>query len=182
MYLHALVFSSKQIWLDLISRLHVRGLIDLLPGQSLQELSLDVLINLAKHAAQGPVSWSTHHHSRPAITHQTVLHIPHPTLTDTFYDEAKMLPGGQFVLYTNSGRLRCWSVVDDRLVWEYQTHEDSLIVLEFSEVIDGRQANVVVISGQLMGAGYVPCFTVPEHIWKDEIGRYLWRLCSWTSR
>jgi hypothetical protein len=62
--------------------------------------------------------------------------------------KVKLLPGGRFVLFTNFRQLRCWSVAEDKLVWEYKGDWKSSMasVDEFAaEVIDEGRAAVIAV-------------------------------------
>jgi hypothetical protein len=64
------------------------------------------------------------------------------------------MPGGRFVLFTTLGisGLRCRSVVDDKLVWEYQPEDhldwgphDSIDYIFSAEIVnEGRVAMIAV--------------------------------------
>ena len=113
-------------------------------------LSTDVLVELAKRIVHGPRSWSTstHQSPNPVLACEIVLSpdLPPNSLRFGSEDEVKLLPGGQQVLFTNRGKLRCWSVVLDIFIWEYQGHWDSLCVTDFAaDVIgDGRVAMIII--------------------------------------
>jgi len=136
---------SKGVWIALLSNLNAQHFIDRVPAQGFQEVSLNALISLAKRIAEGPQSWSRCNPS-PIISHQICLHPLSQDQSFAFTDKAKLLPGGRFLFFTHLGRLRCWSVIDDRLVWEYQGQWDSYQVREFAaEVVESGQAGVVII-------------------------------------
>jgi hypothetical protein len=145
---------SKEVWLALISTLHARNFIDYVPGQqSFQELSTDALVDLAKRTVQGPRSWSvpTYQNPGPGIARQLLLNVnlqpklPHLRLR--LIDEARLLPGGQLVLFTNQGRLRCCSVTRNTPIWEYRGHWTSpFYVRDFSaEVIEDTKAVMIAV-------------------------------------
>ena len=139
---------SREVWRALLTSLHARNFVDLVPGQSLHELSLDELIHLAKRTVQGPRSWSASDNSTPVIARQISLNPDLPPNSDGFdaMDKAKLLSGGQFLLFTYRGRLRCWSVAHDRHVWEYHGHWNSSSVNHFTaEVIEGGRAAMIAV-------------------------------------
>lgn len=138
-HFHSLVFS-KEVWIALLSDLKARQFIDRMSYEEFRELSLEALVTLAKCITQGP--------SCPFPFALRRIHL-HPLSDDESFalkDEAKLLPGGQYVLFTRDGRLRCWSVMEDRLVWEYQGQWESYQVREFAaEVVeDGRAATILL--------------------------------------
>ena len=58
-----------------------------------------------------------------------------------------LLPRGQFVLCSNLDGLRCWSVKDDQLLWQYQGHWSSFQVAEFdAEVTEGGRVAMIAIA------------------------------------
>jgi hypothetical protein len=59
--------------LALISDLHAKLFIDLPPGQRVDDLSLEALVDLAKRAACGPRSWLTFRHRTSNVAREVVL-------------------------------------------------------------------------------------------------------------
>jgi len=150
-YFYILAFS-KEVWLALISTLHARNFIDYFPGQQgFRELSTDALVDLAKRTVQGPRSWSVPTYQDPSsgIARQLVLNanlqpkLPHLRLID----EARLLPGGQLVLFANQGRLRCCRVTRNAPIWEYRGHWTSpYYVRDFAaEVIEDGEAVMIAV-------------------------------------
>jgi hypothetical protein len=143
--------------------LHGRGLINPFSGQSFQGFSVNELIDLTKRTVHGPRSWSTRD-SPPAVAHQIVLHpsIPSEDIVDR--DRAVLLFGGRFVLFSYSGILKCWSVLEDRLIWEYKG-QGSSFVKEFStQLVDEGQAVMIVIGVWVMQTACVLPFLTPRHV------------------
>lgn len=143
--------SCRSIWLSLITDLQARNFVRLLPGGNLQELSLDALIELAKSSVQAPRSWSS---SKPRIVQQIRLSPTFP-LTAGYYDEldeARLLSGGQYVVFLQAERLRCWSVAEDRQIWEYsaQSRSTNRINIRYftAEVVEDGRAAIVIIAGE----------------------------------
>ena len=59
------------------------------------------------------------------------------------------------MLFTHAGKLKCWSVFEDRLIWEYEGQQDFTCVREFVyEVVEGGQAAVVVVG---VWVGHTAC-------------------------
>ncbi|KAJ7248502.1 hypothetical protein C8J57DRAFT_1358401, partial [Mycena rebaudengoi] len=75
----------------------------------------------------------------------------HPNIAaDTPYEwdlEAKLLPGGQYVLFQNWGKLECWSVFEDRLIWRHSCSMDDADVLVFAADFTDSD-HLVVLTGQ----------------------------------
>jgi hypothetical protein len=92
----------------------------------------------------GPRSWSSHHLSGQ-IAHRISLNPLSQHQSFTSADEAKLLPGGQFVLFTHTGILRCWNVAEDRLVWEYQHQRVEEFAVDM--VNKGRAATIAICVG-----------------------------------
>lgn len=76
--------------------LDARMFLDMPPRQSLQDLSASELIDLAKRTVQGPETWS--HHSSQVNLHPNI-----PVGDDILHweNEAKLLPGGKWILFNN---------------------------------------------------------------------------------
>ena len=105
---------SRATWVPLVSDLHRRNLVELIPEQRLEDTPTDALIELVKRAVQGPRSWRKSSNPEPIITREITL--------DTNcqgWQAPALLPGSRFVVFVGSDRLRCWSVLEDRLLWEY---------------------------------------------------------------
>jgi hypothetical protein len=141
--LNSLTFD-KHVWLALLRDLDARLFLDRLPESPLHKLSTAELIGLAKRIVQGPQTWSLSHPSGPLIARQKVLHPKIRTGPGVlnWENDAKLLPGGQYVLFNNWRTLECWNVAEDRLIWKHQSPN----VLEFAaEVVDGGLAAVILI-------------------------------------
>lgn len=141
---HSLAFS-RTVWLALICGLHDRNFIDLFPGQRLQDLPVTALVDLAKRTVQGPRSWTS---SGLTVARLITLNTGVSLTPGSQHLKANLLSGGRFVLFTNMRQLRCWSVAEDKLVWEYEGDwgSSTAYVDEFSaEVIDEGRAAVVAV-------------------------------------
>ncbi|KAF8056948.1 hypothetical protein FPV67DRAFT_632665 [Lyophyllum atratum] len=115
--------TSKHVWLALLSDLHRRGFIDLLPKQRLEDLSTHELLSLAKRTVRaGPKTWSMLD-GRPAVVAREIILKPNIRIGDgilTWENEPQLLPGGKFILFQHLGNFECRSTADDRLIWEYK--------------------------------------------------------------
>ncbi|KAJ7181634.1 hypothetical protein C8R43DRAFT_274475 [Mycena crocata] len=170
-YLHGLAFT-KEIWLSFVTRLVQRGFID--SHEDFEFLSKEQLISQVKSTLRGPRTWShtpTHAHPSPpknallnAVTRfkklvrrssastslpesrRVVLH-PHIATgpgIPFWENRAKLLPGGEYVLFQNSGKLECWSVAEDKLVWAHVPSMENATVLDFAaELTTGDQAVIL---------------------------------------
>ncbi|KAJ7462072.1 hypothetical protein FB451DRAFT_1267702 [Mycena latifolia] len=59
-------------------------------------------------------------------------------------NEPKLLPGGRYVLFQNWGKLECWNVFEDRLIWKHKCTMDGASVLAFAaELTDDDQAVIL---------------------------------------
>ncbi|KAF8062435.1 hypothetical protein FPV67DRAFT_271106 [Lyophyllum atratum] len=140
--------TSKHVWLALLSDLHRRGFIDLLPEQRLEDLSTHELLNLAKRTVHGPKTWSTPDESPPVVARSIILK---PDIREgpgipTWDNEPQLLPGGQFILFQHEGALECRSTADDRLIWEYKPSWSRADVQDYStEMVDDGQSVVMLL-------------------------------------
>jgi hypothetical protein len=135
---------SRAIWVHLVSDLHRRNLVELIPEQSLEDTPTDALIKLVKRAVQGPRSWRKSSNSEPIITRVITLN----TNCHQGWQAPALLPGGRFVVFVGSGRLRCWSVLEDRLLWEYKGRPEwtafSVKMFAAEAVEEGRAIMLVI--------------------------------------
>ena len=68
------------------------------------------------------------------------------------------------MLYTNGGQLRCWSVIEDKLVWQYQCdwRSSAANVDEFSvEVVDEGRAAVIAVAISAPAMPFLTCVCPP---------------------
>jgi len=146
-HLHTLAFD-KQVWLALMEDLEARSFLDRPPEQHFRELAAAELINLAKHIVRGPQSWSPLRRS-PAVVRQYALHpvIPHSGGILRWKNQAKLLPGGRYVLFQSWCSFECWNVVEDRLVWKHQSQHQNFLWLTSSaaEVVNDGQAATIML-------------------------------------
>ncbi|KAJ7029990.1 hypothetical protein C8F04DRAFT_1114952 [Mycena alexandri] len=149
------------VWLSLVAKLVERKIIDVRqPGnESLENLSTNQLIDEVKRIMHGPKTWSHHNSSsvldkdlnhnrlargelvRPAFppastfpleSRRTVLHpILREVAPGVWDDMTTLLPGGEYVLYLNSGRLECWSI-SDKCIWMHTCAMDDASVMDFA--------------------------------------------------
>ncbi|RDB16905.1 hypothetical protein Hypma_002540 [Hypsizygus marmoreus] len=146
-HFHDLAFS-KQVWLTLLSDLHRRNFIDLLPEQHLNQLTSNELVDLAKRTVSGPRSWSCP--AGPTITHQVVFTSSITNLEDpsNYYSNCgiRLLSGGQFVLFQHQATLECLSINGGKHVWQYRGSWEDYEVRSFAaEVVDEGQAVIIMV-------------------------------------
>jgi hypothetical protein len=112
--------------------LDVRLFLDRLPEQRLRDLTTTELINLAKRMLDGPQMWS--HLSPRSVSCQHVLHPIIRIGVGCFHwrGEAKLLPGGQYVLFKNRTSLECWDDAEERLIWTHQRRPELAVVCDFA--------------------------------------------------
>jgi hypothetical protein len=60
------------------------------------------------------------------------------------WNMSKLLPGGKYVLFLNSVRLECWSVLEDRLVWTHRPSMDLAWVHDFEVEMVGCNLAVIL--------------------------------------
>ncbi|KAJ7181644.1 hypothetical protein C8R43DRAFT_969773 [Mycena crocata] len=59
-------------------------------------------------------------------------------------NSAKLLPGGEYVLFQNWGKLECWSVFEDRSIWTHMCSMGHATVLDFAgELIEDHGAVIL---------------------------------------
>ncbi|RDB28118.1 hypothetical protein Hypma_001468 [Hypsizygus marmoreus] len=139
---------SKQVWLTVLSDLHRRNFIDLLPGQQLDQLSALELVNLARRTVRGPRSWTDP--AGPLIAKQLVVK---SSITDPdhpnnigYLNEVKLLSGGRYILFQHQDTLECLAVEDGKHIWQYRGHWESFNVLKFAaEVVDEGKAVIIMV-------------------------------------
>lgn len=87
------VALAKQLWISLLRNLHLRGLIDLAPGENFERYSTTDLIDEVKRLVLGPKTWSPAWSSGAVVGRQTVLHFSEEI---SRIIRATLLPGGRF--------------------------------------------------------------------------------------
>ena len=88
-----------------------------------------------------------------------VLHRNYKKASDAdFLDcDARLLPGGQFLLFRQNTLLQCWSLVEKKIIWQYERElnpgADSHLGLIFAfEVVNaGRFVTVVAVTNTSLG-------------------------------
>ncbi|KAJ7030610.1 hypothetical protein C8F04DRAFT_1236428 [Mycena alexandri] len=146
-YLHRLAFSHA-VWLSLVAQLVERRIIDLRPGnenletdQLIREVKCtvhgpttwshpsipppNILRKTVKHFKRlgrrlaGPLA--SERLIYPSQSRRVVLHPQNLTgvLSSLWIRKVELLPGGEHVLFLAAGRLECWRVSEDKLVWTH---------------------------------------------------------------
>jgi hypothetical protein len=110
-------------------------------------MSTAALIDLAKRTVHGPHSWSKSERQKPFAAHRVILNPPIDRVSSFSKpeDQVKLLSGGRFVLFYAGGALKCWSVAEDKFLWEFRgTLERPLVHVLAMEVVDDGQAVAIV--------------------------------------
>jgi len=140
---------SREVWFALISDLRARSIIDYVPGERLEDLTVSGLVDLAQRTVHGPRSFSTREASTPVFAKQIFLNPSFPAdVQFSLVGSMMLLPGARFLLCSDWDRVRCWSVDGDRLFWEYEGHWNSrFTVMGYdAEVTEsGRVAMIAVV-------------------------------------
>ncbi|KAJ7088469.1 hypothetical protein B0H15DRAFT_841454 [Mycena belliarum] len=135
-YLHGLAFQ-KSVWLMLLDCLRQRGILDC-GALGLTDLTSDTtaeLVHRAKRLVTGPDTWAPRD-SRlaPEVAREIILHPKIVTGVGIFewWNEARLLPSGRYVLFKNLDTLECWDVARDRLVWTHASSAEGSEVTAFA--------------------------------------------------
>ncbi|RDB30693.1 hypothetical protein Hypma_005909 [Hypsizygus marmoreus] len=123
-HVHSLAFS-KHVWLSIIRDLVARLYLDFTLTQHLESLSTVSLITLVKRTVHGPTSWSPKSDSPPQVvaTHQLSFPDLAPalfSLEDYPPTSPRLLRGGKYVVLNIKIKFICWSIEQDRSVWEHE--------------------------------------------------------------
>jgi hypothetical protein len=130
------------------------------PGKPLYDLSTAELIGLAKRAVHGPHPWTPSNRAQPAVSRQIALGPlmwleSEELLRDA---EARLLPGGRFVLVCYWSFMECWNVEENRMVWRHQGLERGNIINFATDMVDDGQAVVILLLfGDCTAPGYRKC-------------------------
>jgi hypothetical protein len=102
----------------------------------LEDLSTDSLIQLVKSVVTGPTTWYSRDSGfTPEISQEIVLHTGIAYGGAPFHREgqARLLPSGRYVLFSDWRTIECWDVLNDQLVWKPSTFLDNATrVMEFA--------------------------------------------------
>lgn len=124
------------MWSSLLNRLEDDQAPDLPPHISPESLSAQNLQFTVLSGVRGKLLWE----KAPKLARIEELH-----LQDTSIEadpsrrvDARLLPGGKYVLIDNCGALELWSLASKRRLWTASTHElrDDCVSFDF-EVVDG---------------------------------------------
>ncbi|KAJ7665993.1 hypothetical protein DFH06DRAFT_264432 [Mycena polygramma] len=150
---------EKLVWADLVENLRRRGFVDQLSLSDIRSYSQRELVALVKGLLTGPASWnpavkpkarwfrsSSSYRPAPTPLETSIQYAIHPPgIVASKENEARLLDGGEYVLFNNA-TLECWSVRHDKLIWAYDIHGPGSFVIAFAaEVLDGgHSVNIVV--------------------------------------
>lgn len=163
------ITSTRAVWISLVKDLRALGFIDRLSIGDIETLPTAELVAVVKRLVVGPESWSMKRPSgsslfskifgrllgprqnlpvlQAEISERLVLHPPTSTQTPNRGErEAKLLRGGEFVLFNRSHVLECWRVDGDVLLWTHHSSIPHPNVATFAvEVVDnGERANIMI--------------------------------------
>ncbi|KAJ7368911.1 hypothetical protein DFH08DRAFT_35860 [Mycena albidolilacea] len=82
--------------------------------------------------------------SRRIVLHHPEIDTAPGGLPEWHVNRPKLLPGGKYVLFRNSGRVECWSVFEDRHIWTHTPSMDHTLVHNFE--VDMLEDDVAIIS------------------------------------
>ncbi|KAF7349492.1 hypothetical protein MSAN_01739500 [Mycena sanguinolenta] len=147
--LHTLALE-KSVWLVLLDDLRRRCIFDRNCTPNLEMLSTAEMIEVVKRLLIEPQTWSpTEHNSVAEISRTITLH-PKITTEHSYWNVPELLRSGRYVLFINSYRLKCWSAVDDRLVWTHISSMDNMKVYGFAtEEADAEITIIVCFTARL---------------------------------
>ncbi|KAJ7154118.1 hypothetical protein C8R46DRAFT_1356872 [Mycena filopes] len=135
-YLHQLA-SSKTVWLSAVKDLLRRGFIDLAPGEELNDLSKEELVEKVMRAVHGPRTWGSDHLLPAVVSREIILREGEGAHV---HDQVKLLGGGDYLFHKHESMLECWNLVEERKVWTHEGIDD----LEGIEVVDFAVARTEV--------------------------------------
>ncbi|KAJ7629216.1 hypothetical protein DFH06DRAFT_1304216 [Mycena polygramma] len=133
-YLHSLAFD-KSVWLALVDNLRRRSILDQNRTPSIENLSTEQLIQVVKCIVAGPAAWSPLKSGSVAEAHARITLHPAVYIGDGILhweNVVKLTSSGRYVLFNNSRSLECWSVADDRMIWEHKSAIEYASALEFA--------------------------------------------------
>ncbi|KAJ7368894.1 hypothetical protein DFH08DRAFT_796723 [Mycena albidolilacea] len=152
-FFYHIAFTTA-IWYTLVARLVQRGFIDSQPDDGyFENLSMEQLINLTvvRHAINkfrklirkpplGGLPSVSPVESRRIALHPEIDRDPDGSWV---FNRPKLLPGGKYGLFQNSGCVKCWSVFEDRHIWTYTPSMDHTSVHGFE--VDMMGGDIAII-------------------------------------
>ncbi|KAJ7732930.1 hypothetical protein DFH07DRAFT_1065504 [Mycena maculata] len=133
-HLHSLAVE-KSVWVRLLDDLKRRSILDPTIAPNLDVLSIGDLIKVVKSLLTGPSTWTpTEAGFAPQVSKRITLHpniLTGPGIL-TWENETRLLRNGAHVFFNNWGKLECWHVAEDRLVWVHTAGVENASVLEFA--------------------------------------------------
>lgn len=121
---------------------------ELPPGRSINTLSTQSLVDLAKRTILGPKSWSrlSPSYSKPVISRELTLRLDTPLDIGEDYG-AYVVPGGEYIILGIS-KLQCWKLSTNQHLWTHEPQGDPDWggVRNFAvEMVDGDKAMILLI-------------------------------------
>ncbi|KAJ7718638.1 hypothetical protein B0H16DRAFT_1608854 [Mycena metata] len=148
-YLHALALD-KSVWLAIMNDLMQRHFLD--PVPNLRDLPTTEMLSILRQLVEGPGTWTRFDPDNPPVAQQTITLNPSvttgPGITD-WENEAKMVPGGRYLLFGNWGTLECWDIPEDKLVWTHPPSVHSAFLLGFAaHALNEDQSLIIALCEQ----------------------------------
>ncbi|OCB87931.1 hypothetical protein A7U60_g4887 [Sanghuangporus baumii] len=134
--------NSRQIWADLLRCLDIDCAPDVPPQVSMESLSLVDLREKVKGAVMRCRAWKSPDKLR--IFYDLVLQVPFPNDSDV-HSSARLLPGGRYLLVSNSGRLELWCLRTLSRIWNAPLFRgvNQCTSFDFELETDGRFVTIV---------------------------------------
>ncbi|KAJ7277965.1 hypothetical protein C8J57DRAFT_175784 [Mycena rebaudengoi] len=150
-HLHNQVFRWS-LWLVLLANLKRKLFLDSALADDIRDnVPVEGLIDLVKRILTGPETWSPVKGTGsfvPKVYKQIALHpAVHtgPGIRE-WVNEAKLLRGGDYVLFNNSRTLECWSVASDIMIWTHKSRLANASVVRFTaQVLDCGESAVIML-------------------------------------
>jgi hypothetical protein len=123
-------------------------------GQTIVRRAINKLRKFIRKPPLGGLSSAS-----PVESRRIALHLEIDKDSDHSWKfKSKLLPGGKYVLFQNSGRVECWSVFEDRRIWTHAPSMDHTLVLDFeAEVTENDIATILTCQRTDLGQQYVCC-------------------------
>ncbi|KAJ7918459.1 hypothetical protein B0H13DRAFT_1993032 [Mycena leptocephala] len=142
---------DKLVWVDLVENIRRKG--------------FGALVALVKSLLTGPACWNpiepkrkwfrvTNSLPTQTLAEMSAKYVIHPSgIVYSKKREAKLLNGGEYVLFNNT-TLECWSIRHDKLIWAYDKNGLEWSVCEFAaEVVDGGDSVNLIFWERLWTGG-----------------------------
>ena len=134
----------RQIWYNLLRRLPVSQTPDLPPHVRLESISTEDLRLLVIRAVRSYRNWLRGPKLRATREYQ--IRITRNNESETYERvDPRLLPGGQYLVINNSGRLEIWSVPYRRRLWAaYEGPRENQDVISFDCELNEEAGSIMV--------------------------------------